>query len=768
MESLLISLTNSSIKELERKDFQIAALRQPSLSSPSAASDSSSSDEDDEEEEDRDDFGIEDQGDRLAVLDIKDYDSMKYTGQSAGLQLTCDDLFKSKTYIPWPGREDVVLKRMAHDELMIVRTKTSGKADQRLDIGLSMQSAIFDQPRSQPSPTFGLKKPTKQLVDKMIGLHLHRFLPIVNKARFLQGAPTIVVNSVLALAFRFAAQHFPDLSKTAADHGDVYFRKVMKRLRDPVRSRLCHVQAAILMTLYLDLDDGDVESIQWFTLGSAIRMAQDLGLHRSCEHWNLPASEVETRHRVFYACYILDRWMGARAGKPLTILDRDFDTAMPSPYEVLDDSKAVQGLPIYRSFLLLIKLSEILGRVLKALYAPNAKHSNCNAGLDDPTIRVVFDRRLKHWLNSMNEPLDGVELPAVQKANLRIFYDTITLLLHRPFIQLSPKKFPDLQPIAEESRQACAEAAASILTTIRNREWPATDPDAYASLCLPTCFVYAMFQSALVHLSNAIQDPSEERMRALADTMSLIESHKHLNPAPRALEMLNMLVTVNGLHPDDRAMDRKLVLPKSSSSPPDLSYQDPLPSAEGEMPKTNWFQRMMNTSIVGGITPEIHREVESVMGQPTMQQPCFLPQPETAHLSMSYPMYHSPYYEQQQQHHPHSHPHHQQQRSIFSTTSTTTASCYGQPMDAPPPPPPLMPSSTPIHHADSQMMPLSHHHPNQHQPQDPQPQQIMPSLPPSYDPTTTTHLPWPSWDVYFHHPHDLTHSSPLHLSPPHP
>ena len=188
----------------------------------------------------------------------------------------------------------------------------------------------------------------------------------------------------------------------------------MKRLRDSLRSRLCHVQAALLMTLYLDMDDGDVESVQWFTLGSAIRMAQDLGLHRSCVHWKLPPSEIETRHRVFYACYVLDRWMAARAGKPLTILDRDFDTAMPSVYEVTDaSSPETTGEPVYRHFALLIKLSEILGRVLKALYMPKAKHSNSNAGLDDPTIRVVFDRRLKNWKASLDD--ENAPIPPTQK-----------------------------------------------------------------------------------------------------------------------------------------------------------------------------------------------------------------------------------------------------------------------------------------------------------------------------------------------------------------
>jgi hypothetical protein len=270
--------------------------------------------------------------------------------------------------------------------------------------------------------------------------HLHPLFPVINKIQFLHlyksNSPSlsrVVLDSILALSFRFAAQHaFFHTTTMAEHHASFYFRKVMKRLQQDsaARSRLCHVQAGLLATLYLDMDnntnddhDNDVASMQWHTLGRAIRTAQDLGLHRSCAHWHLlPASEIETRHRVFYACYILDRWIGARAGKPLTILDRDFDTALPSMYEVTDTPTATtttkQQQPVYRAFVLWIKLSEILGRVLKACYAPNAKKANSNANLDDPMILTVFDRRLKHWQATLEEPVDGTFLSLAQNGKI--------------------------------------------------------------------------------------------------------------------------------------------------------------------------------------------------------------------------------------------------------------------------------------------------------------------------------------------------------------
>jgi hypothetical protein len=160
MESLLAALTNCSIKDLERNDFQYAGHVQPT--SPPNQSDSSS--EEDEDEEDDNDFCPE--------TPVKDYDSIKYTGHSsAGLRLFDSDIFKSQSTIPWPGRQDAYLKLMAKDELMIVRTE-KGKSDMLLDVGLSMRAPLFANNASRY--TFvrnnARKSASKHQVDKIIGL----------------------------------------------------------------------------------------------------------------------------------------------------------------------------------------------------------------------------------------------------------------------------------------------------------------------------------------------------------------------------------------------------------------------------------------------------------------------------------------------------------------------------------------------------------------------------------------------------------------------
>ncbi|KAI8638151.1 fungal-specific transcription factor domain-containing protein [Parasitella parasitica] len=678
MESLLTSLTKTSIKDIERNDFRFESLKSCEKDlvldykqDHDEQPDNDSQEEDVDEADLTEDDSIESSNhdnmeETLANLNVDDYDSIKYTGHSAGLQLLDQNLFKSKPYVQWPGREDVALRLMSQNELLVIRS--SGKKETRLDVGFSLNSSIFDEKdtwKPQQNTLTDSSLPSTKLIEKALHLyfsHIHTFLPIVNRTRFetlqvkksssYNTSDNVLTQAILAVAFRFASRHFPKFfnSRKAALYADTYFRKVMQNLQDIYRARLRHVQAALLMTLYLDMDEtADVESLQWHTLGKAIRMAQDIGLHRSCSNWDLPPSEIETRHRVFYACYILDRLMGARAGKPLTILDRDFDTELPVAHEVHDNSNhaCATGPSIYHSFIKLIKLAEILGRVLKALYAPKSKHSNANAGLDDPTILAVFDRRLKNWKASLGETTeDGVHWSQAQKVNLLLLYYTVMLLLHRPFIEFSSaeKNYVqgsiNLDVLAADSRQACENAASNISVIIRQKQSLMSDLDSYAPFCLPTCFVYSMFQSSLIHLAIAIRNrDSLRRLRLLQRSIGLLKQHEQLVSAQRAHHILTMLVTINGININnllenestededqfilDDGLSQKISpnLPKQAG-PNELRFANDQPvidqiaattdmirgceENDAAMPKSSWYQRMMNTSIIGGITSDLH------------------------------------------------------------------------------------------------------------------------------------------------------------------
>ncbi|KAI8375235.1 fungal-specific transcription factor domain-containing protein [Blakeslea trispora] len=621
MESLLTAITNCSIKELEANNFQYAGHIH---SFTPNVSDSSSEDEDESAYE---------------SLAREKYDCMRYAGNSSsGAKLLDEHIFQAQSSIPWPGRRDVELRMMSQNELAVVQTQkcaTTGKTSTHIDVGLSMQGPSHDLNSHSLKHSDCKKKPARHQLDKMIGLyftHIHCILPIIHKKQFLEryhnmktnGSLCILMQAVLALTFRFAGQRLPDLVKDGEEFGEMYFRKVMRKLREADHSRLCYVQATLLMALYLDMDGGDRESLEWSLVGSAVRMAQDLGLHRSCAKWNIPASEIEVRHRVFYGCYVLDRWLSARLGKPLTIMDRGFDVDMPSPYEVREESSnsELPANPSYRPFILMIKLCEILGRILKSLYAPNASVSNINAGLDNFTILTVLEHRLKDWKSSLDTPFDGIYIAEIDKYNLETHYYLVCILLYRPFTQLPASIHPNAKHVASSSVISSTHAANSLIETFLKRNKLCPVPSYHHLFCAPALLTYSLFQAALVHLSNALCEKSPTNTQIYCRSIRLIRGISSIGLAPRVSDSLIMLGVINRLFEADSEwlkddFDPNVPIHAITHTPrnnPD-SYLD-------NTPHHSFVQhRTMNTSVIGGITPDIQSNVGIMIDRSYPHQP---------------------------------------------------------------------------------------------------------------------------------------------------
>ncbi|KAG5220789.1 zinc cluster transcription factor [Salix suchowensis] len=77
----------------------------------------------------------------------------------------------------------------------------------------------------------------------------------------------------------------------------------------------------------------------------AVRIGQDLGLHRSPRRLVITPIEKETRRRIWWGVYTLDRMLALALGRPLGVNDSDCDVEMP--VEVDDDhlSEYFTGAP---------------------------------------------------------------------------------------------------------------------------------------------------------------------------------------------------------------------------------------------------------------------------------------------------------------------------------------------------------------------------------------------------------------------------------------
>ncbi|KAF9883178.1 hypothetical protein FE257_003898 [Aspergillus nanangensis] len=89
---------------------------------------------------------------------------------------------------------------------------------------------------------------------------------------------------------------------------------------------LDQARAALLVSIFLY--EVNAKSASWVWIGSAVRVAQEIGLHVNSGPW--PALEGEMRKRVWWGMYAWDRLLALEMGKPVLINDQDCDVGLPN------------------------------------------------------------------------------------------------------------------------------------------------------------------------------------------------------------------------------------------------------------------------------------------------------------------------------------------------------------------------------------------------------------------------------------------------------
>jgi hypothetical protein len=89
---------------------------------------------------------------------------------------------------------------------------------------------------------------------------------------------------------------------------------MMLYIIDHTRTQLAHVQCFALLSTFLASLNRLPQA--WLLVGQAVRTAQDLGLHRSPKPLKLTQVEKETRRKVWWCVYGLDRCLAVRKWPP--------------------------------------------------------------------------------------------------------------------------------------------------------------------------------------------------------------------------------------------------------------------------------------------------------------------------------------------------------------------------------------------------------------------------------------------------------------------
>lgn len=308
----------------------------------------------------------------------------------------------------------------------------------------------------------------------------------------------------------------------------------------------------------------------WLFTGYALRMVYDLGLHLDPQETSDNAEEIEIRRRVFWGAFICDKLQSLYLGRPPAINLRDCQVSR----DLLDTFEEMEAFvspagpgalpsPIYSvsTFRQLCSLSKIMTVIINRFYAVGATFSNALASLH------MVEAALARWEKNLPADLDvhphlpplhdsttnpggsssSSKYPAPNVLNLHGIYQSLTILLHRPFISDGHLRATTSVPL--RSWEQCTLAAHRISAVARCYK------QAYGLARAPYIMAYCIYVACTIHVRNAASEGTAgvarraEHASLLTANLAYLDEMYATNPGVRRpAGIIRKLIAANNIH----------------------------------------------------------------------------------------------------------------------------------------------------------------------------------------------------------------------------
>ncbi|KAH7337849.1 fungal-specific transcription factor domain-containing protein [Rhizoctonia solani] len=419
--------------------------------------------------------------------------------------------------------------------------------------------------------------PSREQQEKLLKLYfayVHPVLPVIHQEVFWQDwkasadpsapssfrIPTLLLLSIYAVAARYDTSRRPPRAGTMWAAGDNYLEAAKVLLNRSYASSKASTCQALLLLSYREIGIGAMAQA-WLYVGMSVRMAQDLGLHRSIDKWQaagaktFSAAEKQTRRCIWFGCVVMDKYVSTYIGRPLAVFERDYDTRWPDQDAEEEDQDWVdiakedtkgsyEPVPgrVLECFAAASKLSAVLSRIVEALYSIRS-----GPGVSSKSVeRVQLEEELEKWL--LNLPGRG-KVPPPHVLTLHMMYWCSVLLLHRPSIRFNKPppthRFasPEGSTTSDQSTSTTSTRAIGLCKLAANHitKIVSTYGEHFSLGRGPAFLSYYVFSASIMHVTLLMMNPEDvQAQMGLQECMTALESMNTTWPsAGRAFELLN-------------------------------------------------------------------------------------------------------------------------------------------------------------------------------------------------------------------------------------
>jgi hypothetical protein len=250
------------------------------------------------------------------------------------------------------------------------------------------------------------------------------------------------------------------------------FYKVAQSLLPDVvsSSSMTSVQACVLQGTFLL--STNARDVSYNMLGLALRMAVNMGMHRSVSTESLHPHVRELRNRLWWSVYIAERLFSVEMGRPLAIDDSEIDVSFPVDIPELN----INGQGNVRHQIAMAQLCQIMGKIVKEVYSNRTMSKN---GKEiHPRSFERIRKELDRWKTELPEPLKLTRTSSRAVAHIHLTHDQAIILLTRTCLNhavadnhVSPLTGASRKFVHQNARDCLSAARSSIqiMSVLRER-----------------------------------------------------------------------------------------------------------------------------------------------------------------------------------------------------------------------------------------------------------------------------------------------------------